>query len=1008
MTASGVGRRFEAVVIDWDGTAVPDRRADATELRAVVEAATAHGLHVGIVSGTHLDNVDEQLMARPTRPGSLHLCLNRGSEVFEVGTRGPRLVWRRRASTTENGLLDAAAEAAADELAKRGLAVQLVGSRLNRRKLDLIPEAEWADPPKAEIAGLLAVVTARLHAVHISGLGEAVSIVRAAAAGTGLKSPCVTTDAKHIEIGLTDKADSARWLAGYLWKRGVHSTGVLLIGDELGTLGGVPGSDALMMVPELEGATVVSVGREPEGVPAGVTLLGGGPGRCLRALQDQVRRRHDREVPEPPNASGWIIEASDASPLHPAAASAVCALADGIVGTVGLGGDPAALVLAQGEYVGTGPDTELLQCPIWQVVADIPAAGRVVRRTLDLHTGSLWYTIRNAGHERVAVAFQSRRRAATGVIRQELPAKRPQAPLLVAPTGRPASERRRAESATMTVGGHGAGVEARATRRGTPSGATADSFAVYRTARAGTRRGSSTASALRRAREAGFDHLLNEHRDEWARRWADADVEIDAPGDLQTAVRFALYHLMASARSTGEAAVAARGLTGEGYRGHVFWDADVFVLPFLAATHAPSARAMLQYRIQRLGAARRRALSEGRRGARFPWESAATGEDVTPRSARDPITGGTVAIHTGDLEEHIVSDVAWAASCYVDWSGDDDFWHEGGADLVIEAARYWTSRARRDGDGRAHIDRVIGPDEYHLPVDDNAFTNVMARWTLRRAATLHAAVVQDGEREAWHALADALVDGYREEDGVYEQFDGFAALEPLIIRDIAPRRPIAADLLLGPERVAGAQVLKQADALMLHYLLPDDVAPGSLIPNLDYYEPRTAHGSSLSPGVHASLLARAGRTDAAMAALDVAARIDLDDLTGTTSSGLHLAAMGTVWHAITHGVLGIRATADCLRVDPHLPRQWRQARAYTRYRGVRVAVEAFQGGVRIVPERATTVSIGGMSPVTVPGGGLEVSIPTGGLDADGAAEEPRHRSGSAPMAAASARSTMGT
>ena len=174
---------------------------------------------------------------------------------------------------------------------------------------------------------------------------------------------------------------------------------------------------------------------------------------------------------------------------------------------------------------------------------------------------------------------------------------------------------------------------------------------------------------------------------------------------------------------------------------------------------------------------------------------------------------------------------------------------------------------------------MIGPDEYHEPVDDNAFTNVLARWNLRQAAALDE--VDDAERARWLTIADALVDGYDRASGLYEQFAGFFELEPLVIEEIAPRRPIAADLLLGAERTAGAQVLKQADVLMLHHLLPDEVAPGSLVPNLDFYEPRTAHGSSLSPAIHASLLARAGRYRPALDALQIAARIDLDDLTGT-------------------------------------------------------------------------------------------------------------------------------
>jgi trehalose/maltose hydrolase-like predicted phosphorylase len=182
--------------------------------------------------------------------------------------------------------------------------------------------------------------------------------------------------------------------------------------------------------------------------------------------------------------------------------------------------------------------------------------------------------------------------------------------------------------------------------------------------------------------------------------------------------------------------------------------------------------------------------------------------------------------------------------------------------------------------------------------------------------------VDPDERSNWLAIADALVDGYDRASGIYEQFAGFFALEPLVIEEIAPRRPIAADLLLGAERTAGAQVLKQADVLMLHQMLPDEVAPGSLVPNLDFYEPRTAHGSSLSPSIHAGLLARAGRYRSALAALRIAAWLDLDDLTGSTAGGLHLATMGGLWQALAFGFAGIRPRGDRLVVDPRLPTEW--------------------------------------------------------------------------------------
>jgi trehalose/maltose hydrolase-like predicted phosphorylase len=423
-------------------------------------------------------------------------------------------------------------------------------------------------------------------------------------------------------------------------------------------------------------------------------------------------------------------------------------------------------------------------------------------------------------------------------------------------------------------------------------------------------------AALARADSAGFEALLAEHREAWAGRWEAADLVVDGDAELTRDVRFSLFSLMASVRDDGEAAVGARGLSGPGYRGHVFWDSDVFVLPFLAATHPPAARAILDYRLRRLPAARSAARKLGREGARFPWESAATGEDVTPRSARLP-DGTVVPIRTGDLEEHITADVAWAAACYLDWTGDASF-EPAARELLLETARYWASRIRRDHDDRAHIYRVIGPDEYHEPVDDNAFTNVMARWNLRRAAPL----TTEAERGQWLELADALVDGYNPVTGVYEEFAGFFELEELIIADVAPRRPIVADLLLGAERVAGAQVIKQADVLMMHHLIPEEVAPGSLRPNLAFYEPRTAHGSSLSPAVHAALFPRAGRPEEGLPPLQLAARIDLDDRTATTAGGLHLGTMGGVWQALVMGFADVRPDGDALTVDPRLPAAW--------------------------------------------------------------------------------------
>ena len=230
--------------------------------------------------------------------------------------------------------------------------------------------------------------------------------------------------------------------------------------------------------------------------------------------------------------------------------------------------------------------------------------------------------------------------------------------------------------------------------------------------------------------------------------------------------------------------------------------------------------------------------------------------------------------------------------------------------------------------GAAHIYGVIGPDEYHEPVDDNAFTNVLARWNLRRAAAA-AAAVDDGAVDADEQRALARASPTRSSTastrrpGVYEEFAGFFELEPLLIRDIAPRRPITADLLLGRERVHRAQIVKQADVLMLHHLLPDEVAPGSLAANLDFYEPRTAHGSSLSPGIHAALFAaRRSHATTRSSLLRIAAGIDVERPHADRRRRCAPRRDGKRLAGARVRLRGPAAAGDALVVDPRLPDAW--------------------------------------------------------------------------------------
>ena len=967
MFPAAVARRFEAVVFDWDGTAVPDRRADATLVRNAVEALCATGVHVAVITGTHLGNVDDALRARPRGPGRMFLSCNRGSELFAVAADGVRLLAARTATAAEDAALDRATALVIGELADRGLVTAVVTARMNRRKIDLIPEPEWTDPPKARIAELLAAVTARLRGVGIPDLAAVVDVARGAAQRAGIPEARVTSDAKHVEIGLTDKADAARVVFGRFWSLGVAAPLVLAVGDEFGALGGVAGSDACMLVAEGRGATAVSVGPEPAGVPPGVHRIGGGPEAFVALLADQCDRR--AEVPAVVPRPGWSLTVSGVDPRRERSDAALLALGDGRTGTTGapLHPHPAAdpSVLVAGAYDGTGAATDLLPAPAWDRFAGGVADDAAISRTLDLRTGILAERLDGpAGY--ASVRFACRARPGTTVLRAAGPAVVSGHPL-ESPGGGAIAVTRGGDDGTqwMTVRGVDAAVTAAACER--VGAASLDRFAAYAVGGDGPARAAAAASA-RDAAELGFDVLASEQRAAWAQRWEAADVRVEGDPVLQQAVRVACYHLMAAVADSGEAPVGARGLTGGAYRGHVFWDADLFVLPFLAATHPPSARAMLEYRIRRLPAALRRAAAEGAAGARFPWESAATGEDVTPRAGRDQ-SGRVVPIRTGDDEIHIVGAVARAAAVYEDWSGDAEFAAGPGRRLLVETARYWATRIRVDRTGRGHLYGVIGPDEYHEPVDDNAYTNVLARWNLRRAAAAaegdESAVAAD-EVARWRALAEALVDGYDPSAGRYEQFAGFGELEPLVIADLAPRRPITADLLLGRDRVQGAQVVKQADVVMLHHFLPDETVAGSREADLDFYEPRTAHGSSLSPAIHAAVLARAGRVEAARDVLAVAAAVDLGGAAGA-AGGVHLGAMGGLWQALAFGFMGLAPGPDALTVDPHLPATWSELEVRCRFRGTALVVRAEPDAVVVTADRSVAVRVGGRVVTVGPG-----------------------------------------
>ena len=550
------------------------------------------------------------------------------------------------------------------------------------------------------------------------------------------------------------RREAMRGILAVLAGRGIGPGLVLLVGSQFGA----DGADSLLLVPEAAWMMAVSVGAEPGGVPAGVVHAGGGPRALLRLLDEQVRRRRYRRVPAVDEDPAWILGETAASPLRRRVTESLFTLGAAGLATRGAveeeapGAQP--MVLAAGVYDGAGPGQHLLAGPIWTglTVQPGPAGGS---RVLDLRTGVLerteltaegrpLRTFRLASITVPGVVALRAEGPPTGLPRPGRPLRRP--PGIAMATGRREGVHwARADA----EGGGGIGVVARQRTSHDGEVRTVQRLAAYA---CGQRRSPDlrqAADALRTAEALGFDRLLAEHRAAWAQRWETVDVQIGGDPEAELALRFALFQLWCLGKARGELAVGARGLSGTGYAGHVFWDADVFTLPALVTMDPAAAAAMVRYRRRRLAAARARARAAGLRGARFPWESAASGEDVTPASAK--LDGRLVPILTGQLEEHVTAGVAWGAVHYARWA---DRPARLVTPLLLETARYWASRCRLDDDGRAHIDGVIGPDEYHERVNDNAYTNVMARWNLRAAAdAADRAGSAGGESSQWRELA---------------------------------------------------------------------------------------------------------------------------------------------------------------------------------------------------------------------------------------------------------------
>jgi trehalose/maltose hydrolase-like predicted phosphorylase len=455
------------------------------------------------------------------------------------------------------------------------------------------------------------------------------------------------------------------------------------------------------------------------------------------------------------------------------------------------------------------------------------------------------------------------------------------------------------------------------------------------------------------ARHLGWRAVLAEHEAAWASRWQCSDVEVGGDAAAQQALRFAIYHLNSAANPADErVSIGARALTGDDYHGHVFWDTEIYLLPFYILTWPQAARTLLMYRFHTLDAARTKSARMGWRGALYAWESASSGAETTPEQviAADR---QVVEILSGKEEQHISADVAYAVWQYWQATRDETFLRDAGAEILLETGRFWASRALLEADGSRHIRDVIGPDEYHEHIDDNAFTNVMARWNIRRAIDVATLLrerwpecwkslssrlgLNDAELNQWRSAADTLATGLDPKTGLFEQFAGYFALEEINLADYAGRS-VPMDVVLGRERTQRSQVIKQADVVALLGLLPDEFVDETSTANFQYYEPRCGHGSSLSRAMHGFVAARLGYSEMALRYFRQTSAIDLADTHVAIDGGIHIAALGGIWLTAVLGFAGLSLRNDDVAIDPRLPANWSRLGFSFQWRGRRVTI----------------------------------------------------------------------
>ncbi|OPA73367.1 family 65 glycosyl hydrolase [Paenibacillus selenitireducens] len=453
--------------------------------------------------------------------------------------------------------------------------------------------------------------------------------------------------------------------------------------------------------------------------------------------------------------------------------------------------------------------------------------------------------------------------------------------------------------------------------------------------------------------------------------WAMANIEIQGDAPLQEGLRYNVYQLLQSVGKDKYSNIAAKGLSGEGYEGHYFWDTEIYILPFFILCQPELAKQLLRYRYTILGEAKIRAKELGhRKGAAYAWRTI-TGQEC---SAYFP---------AGTAQFHINGDIAYTYIQYYLATGDEAFIAEFGAEVVFETARTWIELGHFD-DGVFKIDAVTGPDEYTAIVNNNYYTNVLAKYNMEWAVKWYRQL-KSTHPEAWASLCNRieLTDEeiiifeqaaaqmylpFNDKLGIHEQDDSFLSKKVWDFEN-TPRANYPLLLNYHPLFIYRHQVLKQADTVLAHFLIEDGVSSDVLKSSYDYYEKITTHDSSLSSAIYSIMASKIGYADKAYSYFIETARMDLDNTHGNTKDGLHMANMGGTWMAVVYGFTGVRIKEDQLVLNPVLPKAWEGYKFSMQYRQAQITVE--------VNTNETVLMVDAVKPIVLEVKGKRFKIQTG-------------------------------